>query len=602
VLIGIPFFLLVTISCVVISRATIAVRWVMHSHSVIESLESIFTHLQGAETGQRGYLLTGEFRYLEPFSAALTNLDQEMTAFRNLVQDDPFQQKRMAELSQLISQEIDKLNKTILLRKKGGSSSIYQIVRTDFGKNVMDDIRRLIHDMEEEERALLKQRLQQVRQQSIELGVLFAGLFILLFVMEINLLRQIDRGRARERTLEASKRDLHQKNAFIQLLQQVSSSANEASGLSEAMQEALELICQHTRWAIGHGLVLAKEEDLLISSNWHTAPDQRFQKFKQAVDDLTFSRDVGLPGQVLASGTAIWISDLYKNTGFTRKQQAETAGLQSASAFPIVIGTEVVGVLEFFSEHTLEPDADLLQIMTQVGTILGRVAERQRTETLTAESLREKEVLLKEIHHRVKNNLQIISSFLRLQAGKIKGKEAAVVFQQSQDRIRAMALIHESLYGSKNISQIRFGPFVRNLVSYLLSSYGVSSSRVDTRIQIAEEPLDLDSAICCGLIITELVSNALKHAFPTDSQGLILIQFEKKDESHFQLVVSDNGVGLSPDLNVETLGSLGLRIIHALVDQLGGVLESDTQHGTSLRIIFPISLPARAAHPAVHAL
>jgi PAS domain S-box-containing protein len=202
-------------------------------------------------------------------------------------------------------------------------------------------------------------------------------------------------------------------------------------------------------------------------------------------------------------------------------------------------------------------------------------------------SLKEKEVLLKEIHHRVKNNLQIISSLLNLQSGYIKDKESIEIFKESQNRVRSMALIHEKLYQSKDMSQIDFSGYVSELVSNLFGSYSLNSSLIILHPDINNIFLEIDLAINLGLIINELVSNAFKHAFPSGNKGNLYISIIKDGEK-YELVVQDDGVGFPPEIDFKKTESLGLQLIITLVEQMGGDIFLIRDHGTKFVINFSI--------------
>jgi two-component sensor histidine kinase/HAMP domain-containing protein len=210
---------------------------------------------------------------------------------------------------------------------------------------------------------------------------------------------------------------------------------------------------------------------------------------------------------------------------------------------------------------------------------------RKRVERQIKKSLREKEILLKEIHHRVKNNLQIISSLLYFQSKKAANQSSYELFNESQNRIRSMALIHEKLYQSEDFANINFEEYIRSLASHLITSYGVHSH--DIRIQIDAEnvPVSIEKAIPCGLIINELISNSLKYAFPDQKEGEIQIHL-KKHEKDIQLIVQDNGIGMSKNIDWETTETLGLRLVHTLVKQLSGSLEVRNETGIEFKIRF----------------
>src|ERR1035437_4128918 len=200
-------------------------------------------------------------------------------------------------------------------------------------------------------------------------------------------------------------------------------------------------------------------------------------------------------------------------------------------------------------------------------------------------SLKEKEVLLKEIHHRVKNNLQIISSLLNLQSGYIKDKDSIEIFKESQNRVRSMALIHEKLYQSKDMSQIDFSEYVSELVANLFSSYSLNSALITLHQDINNIMLEIDLAINLGLIINELVSNAFKHGFPSGRKGNLYISM-KKDEQKYELTIEDDGIGFSSEIDFRKTESLGLQLIITLVEQIGGEIFLFTDNGSKFVIKF----------------
>jgi PAS domain S-box-containing protein len=214
------------------------------------------------------------------------------------------------------------------------------------------------------------------------------------------------------------------------------------------------------------------------------------------------------------------------------------------------------------------------------------VTERKRAEEQIKQSLREKEVLLKEIHHRVKNNMQIISSLLNLQSRYIKGKKVLEMFQNSQARIRAMALVHERLYRSQDLARINFVEYVQDLVRQLFMSYGISTTKIKFNIRIKDVFLNINKAIPCSLIINELVSNSLKHAFPEGKKGKIDIDFYLGKDNKLLLKIRDNGIGLSDKIDFKNTKTLGLQLVTTLVEQLNGTIEVDIKRGTTFKIKF----------------
>jgi PAS domain S-box-containing protein len=233
------------------------------------------------------------------------------------------------------------------------------------------------------------------------------------------------------------------------------------------------------------------------------------------------------------------------------------------------------------------------------------ITERRRAEELVKTSLREKEILLQEIHHRVKNNLQIISSLLSLQSDYIDDPHALEVFWDSQHRIRSMALIHEKLYHSESLARVDFGEYLRDLATYLGRGYNASARGIALNVRVENVYLEINTAVPCGLILNELVSNSLKHAFllgeggssdgdrllegdgPNGRAGEIGIELSQDQDGQVTLLVGDNGVGFPTGVDFRNTASLGLQLVNTLVAQLDGNIELDSsQDGAQFKITF----------------
>jgi len=219
--------------------------------------------------------------------------------------------------------------------------------------------------------------------------------------------------------------------------------------------------------------------------------------------------------------------------------------------------------------------------------ILRDISERKKGEEAVRASLREKETLLKEIHHRVKNNLQVVSSLLGLQSRAIGDEMTRKMFQESQNRVHSMALLHERLYQSRNLSEIGCAEYIAQLAAHLFRSFGVSSSRIRLVMNVEKQHMTMDTAVPCGLILNELVSNALKYAFPDGRDGEVRILLKDASDSRTRLAVGDNGVGLPQDVNIWNTRTLGLRLVRTLAAQLGAGIEVITNRGTEIRLVFP---------------
>lgn len=223
----------------------------------------------------------------------------------------------------------------------------------------------------------------------------------------------------------------------------------------------------------------------------------------------------------------------------------------------------------------------------ELALVQDQLAERELAEQQLKSSLEEKGVLLKEIHHRVKNNMQLISSLLSLQSGYITDEATLLAMRDSKDRIKAMALVHEKLYGAEDLSMLDFDGYAESLVSGLIRSYGAETTEITTRLEIQKLAVDVDTAVSCGLIINELVSNALKYAFAPQKGGEILIELCQENSDHLILKVEDNGVGFPAEVDFRETDSLGLQLVCMMVEQLDGKIELDSSNGSRFQIIFP---------------
>lgn len=218
--------------------------------------------------------------------------------------------------------------------------------------------------------------------------------------------------------------------------------------------------------------------------------------------------------------------------------------------------------------------------------VFADITDRKRVEQELKISLFEKETLLKEIHHRVKNNMQVISSLLRLQSSSIQDPETQAIFRESQDRIRSIALIHEKLYQTHSLSRMDFAEYVRSLAAILIRTYGPRNGSVKMEVQAQPVWMDVNTAIPAGLILNELVSNCIKHAFPNNRVGRIQIELREQPESIVELVVRDDGVGLPEGFAIDSTSSLGLRLVNLLAGQAKASLQVKNGAGSEFRFLF----------------
>ena len=329
--------------------------------------------------------------------------------------------------------------------------------------------------------------------------------------------------------------------------------------------------------------------------------------------------------RVLAERYAQQMTISQSDAGPAELAYMQKANLKTLLMLPMVFQNRVVGLVEMKDSRVerafTDREISLAQLLaTQAASAIENarlyeraqreISERMRAEEQIKASLQEKEVLLKEIHHRVKNNLQVISSLLSLQSRCIEDQSVLELFQESQNRVRSMALIHEKLYRSQDLARINFAEYIRNLATSLVRSYRANSGPVSLKVDANDVPLSIDAAVPCGLIINELVSNSLKYAFPPppsfppsggDERGSfppsggdergdeIRIELRSDRDHQVTLIVADNGVGFPKGLDFRHTESLGMQLVNTLTNQLGGTVELHSNGGTEFKITFTLS-------------
>jgi two-component sensor histidine kinase len=214
------------------------------------------------------------------------------------------------------------------------------------------------------------------------------------------------------------------------------------------------------------------------------------------------------------------------------------------------------------------------------------IEERKEMQERIKTSLKEKEVLLMEVHHRVKNNLQVISSLLNMQTRDVDDEKTRELLMESQNRVRTMALIHEKLYQAEDLAKVNFSGYITSLIKYLFRSYSTDTSRVALHMDIPDVSMNIDYIISCALIVNELASNSLKYAFAGRDSGEIRIELRPDGDGRYVFLVSDNGIGLPEDLDIDKTKSLGIRLVKALVGQINGSMELKRDGGTAYSISF----------------
>ncbi len=298
------------------------------------------------------------------------------------------------------------------------------------------------------------------------------------------------------------------------------------------------------------------------------------------------------------SGKILFANDsIIKMFGYNSKEEIEN--LNISSLYKNIGDRDVIlrtlnedGKFKEHEVDMLKKDGTILNVLVSASsngeTISGMtmdITDKRKTQNQIKRSLKVKDMLLKEIHHRVKNNLMVISSLLSLQSRYIKDEASKSIFKDSQNRARSMALTHELLYQSSDLKRINFGSYVNKLTSELFSVYVTDPNKIKLDMDIDDVMLDINTAIPLGLIVNELVSNSMKHAFPNNKEGNIVIKF-KLDDGNYSMIVSDNGVGFPQDYNIQNSDSLGLKIVNSLTEQIDGEIKIEISNGTKFIIKF----------------
>lgn len=280
--------------------------------------------------------------------------------------------------------------------------------------------------------------------------------------------------------------------------------------------------------------------------------------------------------------------------------EAQGKECKSILAVPMMIGDTAIGVITIQDyEHENAYSVSQIELLTTIASqaavslenaklydkVHSELTFRKKTEIELLKSLQEKELLLKEIHHRVKNNLQVMSSLLRLQSRYIKDQTILDIFKESENRIQSMAIVHSKLYSAKDYENIDFADYVKSLISNIVSTYAMLSSRIHIKHEIEKILFNIDTTIPLGLIINELISNAIKYAFP-DHEGEILIKLTHFENNSYELVIKDNGKGIPEEMMQGKSDSLGLKLVTLLTGQIGGNIIINNEKGTEFKIQF----------------
>lgn len=556
-----------------LNNVYVAVESRGNTYKILTSLEEIISVLSRAEESQRSFLITGEEHYLQPFLDAKSALLVSLDNLKTLVADDSNKVKSVNTLINLTNSRLDVLSNTIELKKLGDNKGTVNRYKLRVGSDLMNRIFSYVSEMKSVEYSVLGQWDQNVISSVRETFITITGgtvvsLGIFLFVFYA-LVKEIQERKIAIEVISIEK-------DFSERL--VNSSID---GIF-AFDRKLDL----TRWNPGMERMSGIKK-----------PETKGKTLMELIPSFFTDGEEEYFRSTLKGNRIITRGKILKDN------QTEKEYYVEAQYSPIYDKYgEVVGGLAVLRDSTqrkaaldkLEQTKAQLKEMVKERTkelsvaneeLRKEVAQRKLAQEQINESLKEKIVLLREIHHRVKNNLQIVSSLLNLQAGYITDKKILEVFKESQTRIRSMALIHEKLYQSRDLDKINFSDYIHSLIKDLFRTYQSQANRINIKSDTGEIFLEIDQAILCGLIVNELVSNAIKHAFKGRESGEIIVKLSEENNNH-EIIVKDNGIGFPKDIDIENTDSLGLQLVTSLTSQMIGKIEIVSDNGTTVKISF----------------
>jgi PAS domain S-box-containing protein len=372
-----------------------------------------------------------------------------------------------------------------------------------------------------------------------------------------------------------AERQIEENAHRINILNRIILTANEAKDLKSLLEDVLDKTINLMDFEIGCIYLTDENRDLISSQCSEGLSTEFIKKWRRLKSDYELQKKFYLEGNPI----------IVENYDKTNYEWSKKSGILSTAAFPLFSKDKIIGSLNIGSKKRHFFTTEEKETMQVIGREIGTAISKMIAENQIKDSLEEKEVLLREIHHRVKNNMQIISSLLSLQSAYLNNKQLQDILKESQNRVKSMALIHEKLYQSEGLAKINFSEYIRNLTYDLFSSYATDTN-IKLNLEIPELSLDIDTAIPCGLIINEIVTNSLKYAFPDAIEGNISINLKTEDEKII-LSITDDGVGLSENFDLKKTKTLGLRLVKTLVRQIDGSLELHRNNGTEFDIKFP---------------
>ncbi len=377
--------------------------------------------------------------------------------------------------------------------------------------------------------------------------------------------------------------ELRKRNNELSTLNRVGHALNKLAQPNEIMNTILSTI--GSLFDAGNIYVaLYDEEKRLITYPLYVSDGIAEQKparpFGKGIAEYVITNRMPL---LINSNIETVLTELGIESAFTRSKSLMSA--------PMLAGDRALGAVTIQDYHNeFKYSESQIEILSTIASQASIALQNASLYNEVKKSLTEKEILLQEVHHRVKNNLQIMSSLVKLQSHHIKDEKTLEILKESENRIRSMAIVHNKLYNTKDYENIDFGDYVKSLTESFYTTYGMRLNKIAFDINIKNIILNIDTAIPCGLIINELVSNSIKYAYPDQRQGIITISMGFSENGLYSLEVRDNGIGLPQGFDAKTSKTLGIELVTLLTNQLNGKLEIQSGNGVSFKIVFEESV------------
>lgn len=362
------------------------------------------------------------------------------------------------------------------------------------------------------------------------------------------------------------------------VLAEFSQQALDSSDLEAFLNEAVATIARTLNADLCRFLAIPAPGNIVIARAGFGWKAEHLGKATPITDDVEFC---------LLAGHPVIVSDLRSEKRFRASPDLVEHGAVSGIETVVKGNLAIHGVLGIHTRQPRQFTSDDVVFLQTFASLLAAIIDRTQVEQQVRASLAEKEVLLKEVHHRVKNNLQIISSLLDLQSEHTSDPATVEMFRESQNRVRSMAIVHERLYRSGDLARVDFGAYVESLTDHLLQTYRIDQKRIRLEMQVDPSVrLPIDAAVPCALLLNELVSNCLKHAFTGRERGTVKIELRRVEDERIELTVQDDGVGLPENLDIAKADTFGLQLVWMLSSQLKSELVIERQGGTTYRLRF----------------